>query len=65
MHKAVKIVGSIVVALVLYCIPIITTIAAVRHWDDFVQWLLFIASSGELVTLISLVYYFASGSEDK
>ena len=63
MHKAVIIVGSIVVALVLYCCPIITTIAAMRHWDDFVQWLLFIASSGELVTLGLLVYYFVSESE--
>ena len=65
MRKAVIIVGSIGVSLVLYCCPIITTIAAMSHWDDFVQWLLFIASSGELVTLCLWVYYFISESEDE
>ena len=65
MGKILRVIGAIVVSLFMYCTPVITTIAALRHWDSFWQWLLFIASSGELVTLISLVYYFASGSEDK
>lgn len=65
MHKAVTIVGSVVVSLVLYSTPIITTIAFLHHWDDFVRWLLFISSGLQLLVLVMSVYLFASEIEDE
>ena len=65
MGKVLRVIGAIVVSLFMYCIPVITTIAAMHHWDSFWQWLLFIISSGELALLFALIYYFASESEDE
>lgn len=65
MGKALRVIGAIVISLCMYCIPVITTVANLQHWDSFWQWLLFIVSSGELAMLGALIYYFASESDDE
>ena len=63
MGKALRVIGAIVVSLLMYCIPVITTIAMLHHWDSFWQWLLVIMSICKLALVFELIYYFAE-SED-
>lgn len=56
MSKVVKIIGSIVCSLLMYSVPIVTTIASMEHWDAFIRYILILASVGQLGCLMVLVY---------
>ena len=57
MGKVVKIIGSIVCSLLMYSVPIVTTIAFVEHWDALIRLVLIFASATQLACLMVLVHY--------
>ena len=63
MIKIVKIIGSIVVLILLYAVPILTTCAFTLGWDKYGAYLLAIASLAEFFCLITLIIYEAEEGE--
>lgn len=63
MSKIVKIIGSIVVSILLYAVPILTTCAFTLGWDKRGAYLLTIASLAEFFCLIALIFYKAEEGE--
>lgn len=56
MSSAIKIIGSIVLSLFLYSIPILTTCSLIYDWYGSVQFVLSIASVIEMICLMAFVY---------
>lgn len=55
MSKIVSIIGGIVVSVLLYAVPILTTCAFTLGWDDFIAYLLLIVALTELTCLTLLI----------
>lgn len=63
MSKIVKIIGSIVVSILLYAVPILTTCAFTLGWYNFCAYLLTIASLAEFSCLVMLIILKAEEDE--
>ena len=59
----VKIIGSIVVSILLYAVPILTTCAFTLGWNKFVAYLLTIVSLTEFVCLVAFIIFRAEEGE--
>ena len=57
MNKIIKIVGSIVVSVIMYAIPILTACSFAYAWDGFVRLILTLASLTQLVCLAFEVFF--------
>lgn len=57
MRKIVRIVGSIVLAALMYCVPIVFTCAFCLGWDGFMKLILLICAVGQVAILAELVYF--------
>ena len=63
MNRIIRVVGSIIMAILLYAIPILTTCALIFGWNDFITFLLIAVEFIELICLFGLIY--AKTEEDK
>lgn len=63
MSKITIIIGSIITAVLIYAIPILTTCAFILGWDDFTAFLLMGVALTELTCLFVLIYAKAEEGE--
>ena len=63
MSKIASIIGGIVVSVLLYAVPILTTCAFTLGWDDFIARLLLVVALVEFTCLTLLICDKAEGGE--
>ena len=56
MKKLVRIIGSFVVSIVLYSVPILHVFAVMLHWGAYIIFILSIAMAAEVIALASFIY---------
>ena len=55
MKKNVKVLGSIVIAAFMYCVPVIFTCSFAYNWNGFYKLILLICAAGQFVMLVDCV----------
>lgn len=65
MYEFVRSIGSAIIAVIMYSVPIITTIAFERGWSGGVKMGLVFAALLQVATLVWLVWSEAERKEDK
>jgi len=63
MKRTVLIIGSIIFALLMYAIPILTVCSFVYGWDGFIKTVLSIFVIGQIAVFCELIY--SAAEEDK
>lgn len=51
MKTLAEIIGAIIISIVIFAIPIVTTLSWACSWDDFIKYILTIICTSELVLL--------------
>ena len=63
LHEAVKIIGCIVLALIIYAVPIVLVVSLFLGWNVLAALLLGLASLAELLLLWTFLYCEVDGNE--
>lgn len=63
MDKITRIIGSIIMTILLYVIPIFATLSFIFEWAEGIEALFTVMSLIELICLFILIYSKAKGSE--
>ena len=63
MKELVRLIGSLIVAVVLYSVPILHVFSVMYHWGAFIILILSLAVSAELLALSCFIYDKSEGDE--
>lgn len=63
MSRIVKIIGSFVVTIVMYCVPFLLACSYCLNWDGFIKLCLIIAALVQITLIAGAVYEKAEGGE--
>lgn len=56
LESVVKAIGCLVIAVIIFAIPCLATLAFALNWDGFFKYLLTILSISEIITMASTLY---------
>lgn len=52
----IRLIGSIVVAILMMMVPILATLSFVRDWDDFAKFIFLVGTVAEFIGLVGAIF---------